>query len=290
MLTTNGARRVRRQLLSTVPVTLMLPGTLGVDTGVGSNGVLIGSQTLQAVTAFALDYGAGPGTFTDETAAAASAGANDMHLFPAVPAENDAYYFGNAAMFNEIALTVGTAIADGIMTTAWEYSKASTWGTLTPAYEETAALQPSGTGVKRMIFVPPSDWAAVAVNSSTKYWVRARISAFTSITTVPLGTKAQIADFTHGTGWKASFAGVLDRIQWMASTNSGTTADSVFLIINLTKGTFDTFTMTKGVSIGEDTSLNLPVAEGDQIVVKQIDEDGSTEFAAVQLTLHFTAT
>ena len=41
-----------------------------------------------------------------------------------------------------------------------------------------------------VLFNPPTDWMTVAVNSSIKYWIRCRVSAFTSKTTSPLGNQA----------------------------------------------------------------------------------------------------
>jgi hypothetical protein len=286
--------KMSRKVLNYTPLPLIIPGTLGIDSGPASDGVQIGTITKQAIAkAFAGDY-ADPVVFADETTGANNATANDMHLFPAAPAVGDTYNFSfGAAKGCELALTIGTKAVDPVYTAIWEYSKAAnTWGTLTPLSDGTSdgthgPFSVDATGAKSMIFAPPTDWVAAVVNAVSGLWVRARITAFTSITTVPLGSRVYKTDFTHGTGVKAPFDGTLDRVQWTAGTNSAANGDTKILLINVTKGTFATLTLTKATVVGELTGLGLGVAAGDQLVAKQISEDGTTEFAGVQLLLHF---
>lgn len=285
-------KSVSRTILNEVPMPLFLEGTLGVDVGPGSDGVLVGSLTKQAVDSALAYDGSEETKFTAETTGANNATANDMHLFPAAPAKDDAFYFGQNEKFCEILLTIGTKAVDAVMTVVWEYSKGGTeWGTLTPTIDETSALLVDATGAKRMCFVPPSDWGTATVNAVTgKYWVRARISAFTSITTVPLGTRVYLTEFKTavGDGLKSPLRGTIDRVTWFCSTTSGSTADSKLLIMNLTRGTSAVVTLTKATVVGDSGwGLGLGVAIGDELAIKQIAEDGTTEFADVQVYLYF---
>ncbi len=63
-----------------------------------------------------------------------------------------------------------------------------------------------------------------------------------------------------------------------AQTAAASNADSKFLIINLTRGTWDDFTWTKADVMDSET-MSLAVTTGDKLVLAQVAEDGSTEFA-----------
>lgn len=283
-----------KQAATTIPPKCIpLIGTLGVDVYSGSDGVLLGAIGQQAVgKAVAQDYAAAETVLTDETAGANNATANDMTFFPASPAQNDAYYFGYASKFFGVDITIGTKAVSAVMTVVWEYWNGSAWATLTPTLDETSALLLDGTGAKKMRFVPPAAWAAKAslgTVTGSYYWIRARISEFTSIGTVPLGTRAYVRPLNSGTGLKWHGDGSIVTVNWQFLTKSGSTADSKFLLVNLTRGTCDDFTITKATASGQATGLNLGVAAGDQIALVQIAEDGSTEFANGWLELFMVA-
>jgi hypothetical protein len=130
-------------------------------------------------------YDAGGASFATETTDINSAGANDV---PAVPigTVEDAIYFGDDIKFNGLRINTGTA-GDYVATVVWEYYNGSTWTTLTTT-DGTTAFKTAGK--KDVTFNIPANWATVAVDSATKYWIRARVSAFTSVTTAPLLTQA----------------------------------------------------------------------------------------------------
>src|SRR5271157_2685701 len=133
------------------------------------------------------------GTFIDQTVPANNVTANDMTLIRAVPAVNDAYYFGNATTFRAFCLHLGTT-GTGAWTITWEYWNGAAWialsgvldGTKNTAGGNTGSLTLSGS----ISFTQPSDWANTTVDGIAAYWIRARMSAFTSMTTVPIGTQA----------------------------------------------------------------------------------------------------
>jgi hypothetical protein len=106
-------------------------------------------------------------------------------LLPAAPAVDDAVYFGNdvdIAPFSSLVFDLLTALS-GTLTVVWEYSDgAAGWPTLTTFDFNTDDL--GFTGVETVAWVNPSDWVTELVNGVTALWVRLRVSAFTSITTV----------------------------------------------------------------------------------------------------------
>jgi hypothetical protein len=128
-------------------------------------------------------------TFTDETAQANDATANDMTLLPATPAVNDAYYFGYASLWNWLNLKIGTAGA-GTWTITWEYWNGSAWTALSGIYDTANGFRASG--MNSVAFRRPDDWTNKDVNGVTLYWIRGRVSSYTSKTTQPLGTQAWI--------------------------------------------------------------------------------------------------
>ena len=130
------------------------------------------------------------GVQTDETAAANNAATNDMTLLPLIPAVNDAYYFGYPALWDWLQLNIGTAGA-GVWTIVWEYWNGTAWAGLPDISDGTSHF--GNIGVNQVTFTRPGDWATTSVGGiPALYWIRARVSAYTSIATQPLGTQVWI--------------------------------------------------------------------------------------------------
>lgn len=104
-------------------------------------------------------------------------------VFTTAPALNDATYFGNKMPFNLIFLNTQTA-KNGTYTIVWEYWNGSAWASL-PRFKD-GSNNFSFTGGSFLTWDFPDDWVPNAVNSRTNYWVRVRISAFTSSITAPV--------------------------------------------------------------------------------------------------------
>jgi hypothetical protein len=130
------------------------------------------------------------GVQTVQTTAANNATTNDMTLLPAVPATNDAYYFGSDEPFYRLIVNVGQNGA-GVWTILWEYYNGSGWATIPDVNDGTNGFR-AGTGNLNVTFSPPSSWAAYTIQNISAFWVRARVSAYTSVTTQPLGTQAWV--------------------------------------------------------------------------------------------------
>jgi len=128
------------------------------------------------------------GVQTTETAAAQNATVNDMTLLPAVPALSDAYYFGSDYLWDALLLNIGTQGA-GTWTISWEYWNGGVWAALGVTTDAILGFKAT-TGIKTLVFTRGAGWATTAVNGITKYWIRAIVSAYTSVTTQPKGTQA----------------------------------------------------------------------------------------------------
>jgi hypothetical protein len=128
-------------------------------------------------------------TYTDETTEVNNADANDMTLLPATPAVNDAYYFGYASVWDWLNLNIGTAGA-GTWTITWEYWNGSSWAALPGVHDTSNGFRASG--MNSVKFNRPDDWANHDVDGATLYWIRGRVTSYSSVTTQPLGTQAWI--------------------------------------------------------------------------------------------------
>jgi hypothetical protein len=130
------------------------------------------------------------GVQTDESAAAQNDTANDMTLLPAVPAQDDAYYFGFIVLWNMLTLNIAIQ-GSGTWTVVWEYYNTdTTWHSLADVADGTSGFK-AGTGNKVVTFTRPAGWALTDINGvGSMYWIRARVSAYTSIVTQPKGTQA----------------------------------------------------------------------------------------------------
>jgi hypothetical protein len=107
-------------------------------------------------------------------------------------AVNDAIYFGNDTPFQRMRATTGTAgnyNASGI----WEYWNGSAWTAVPEVYDDTNATVHDGTksftrtGSRYIQWQIPATWTAydIASDPTSQYWVRWRITNFTSRTSGP---------------------------------------------------------------------------------------------------------
>ena len=127
------------------------------------------------------------GAFTDETTVANDFTEDDMTLLPAVPVIGDAYYFGFETKVSTMKLYISQQ-GDWVGTLAWKYWDGGAWailGKTSPANDRWNFEQ--AVGLDTYVFTAGGDWATVAVNGVTAYWIRAEVATYTGITTQPLG-------------------------------------------------------------------------------------------------------
>ena len=232
------------------------------------------------------------GIFADDTADMISAGADDVDLLPTLTAAEDATYWGHATeKFCKVEYTIGQA---GVhtLTILYEYWNGSAWATLTGAVDDSAG-HTTGTSTYLIQFEPPSDWVANTggngPNGEAGFFIRGRVSAYTSTTTQPLGTQGWLRLLKTGSvGIAAPFTGTINGVTMNATTVSGSSADSKFLLINGTTGAFAAFTWTKELE-SHYAAISLAVTAADKLVLVQIQEDGSTENAGAFFNLQAVA-
>ena len=185
---TDLIKQLTPALVSTKALTIIA----AADQSVAKNAPITKQYDLIIVVSGAEAY-VHTGSYTDETTAAQNATTNDMTLLPAVPAQNDAYYFGFDKLFDVMTLNIGTP-GGGVWTITWEYWN-GVWTALSGVTDGTTGFT-AASGSHDVSFTRPGDWATTVVNAITKYWIRARVSAYTSITTQPKGTQSWIKIIT----------------------------------------------------------------------------------------------
>lgn len=179
-------------------VSINLPGVgLAMATGPGGGVTAFGPLTVPTPSVSRVLSSGNPlggavaddgGVQSDETAAANNDASNDMTLLPAVPALDDAYYFGLSVLWDYLRLNIGTS-GIGVWTLDWEYWNGVNWSALPGINDGTGAFTLSGW--REVKFIRPTDWAVTTVGIiSDLYWIRARVSSYDSIIAQPKGSRA----------------------------------------------------------------------------------------------------
>ncbi len=135
------------------------------------------------------------GVFTPYTTEAQSATAADVPLLPTSPATNDAFYLGFDIPAGMTTIDIGQA-GVGTWAVTWEYYNGSGWTAFSDVDDRTSAFSLLGRNI--VTWTVPSDWAESTVVTISAYWVRARVSSYTSITTQP---KASLIQYETGEWW-----------------------------------------------------------------------------------------
>ena len=128
------------------------------------------------------------GVFTNYTSEAQDATAADVVLLPAAPAVSDAFYLGFDIPAGMSTVDIDVA-GEGTWAITWEYYDGSSWTALSDIDDRTSAFSIIGRNI--VTWTVPADWSATTVVSISAFWVRARVSSFTSITAQPLGSLIQ---------------------------------------------------------------------------------------------------
>jgi hypothetical protein len=139
--------------------------------------------------------------FADETTEANDTTVNNMTLLPDIPVAEDAYYFGRAdETFSTLQLNLGTQ-GEGVWTIVWEYydTITSLWRTCVDIADGTADGATGFTATAGWHDVTHTiqtgdvhAWGTVEINGATAYWLRARVSDYTSKVTIPKGTQCWV--------------------------------------------------------------------------------------------------
>lgn len=130
-------------------------------------------------------------TYTNETDSANDIGGADMNLLPTVPAENDTYYFSSTVPYSGLNIDIGTQ-GVGNWTVVWEYWNGVAYVALGNVTDGTVGFT-EAAGEHTVVWADwPTAWAKRTLaytggTVATGYVVRARVSAYTDVTTPPEG-------------------------------------------------------------------------------------------------------
>ncbi len=282
-------------------------GLWGIDVdGARTNGggivgdVVVTEQAASLAKAFDADESSGTWGNIEDTAVRADY-TSGFQLFPDSPAATDAAAFGGAVPFPELAFDgTGTpAVYDEATVIVWEYTTAvDTWSTLTIVTDQTDTDDQSGgrpfqdaTG-GAISFIPPSDWASVALDGQTAYWIRAIIQTGKgdNMTTSPVLNNVQHDLVKPSDGFTCPHGGTITGIR-VSDAKAGTLHTAIkFILMNFTTGDHSgEKTWASGQRQDAFTGLTLAVNTGDELGVLNTDEDGTNEPTNVLLELNVSA-
>lgn len=234
-------------------------------------------------------------TWTDDTTDATDAGADDVAPIPTFAVVGDGMAVTYSEKFCAVQLTVSTAGAGTYTITPKVWDGTQLVAVDSTLYADDSAGYSTGTAAYLLHFVPPSSWkknsASDGPNGNAGYQLFLELTAKTSITTPPLLTRVRVLPTTGAgvtPGLVLPSGGKFHRYnRWdfLARTISGTTADSVFLIVNTGTGDSVAVTATKALAHSGGTLPDWVLSPGEGVLVKQITKDGGTEFGSAVLTL-----
>lgn len=230
--------------------------------------------------------------FTDDTPDFNDADAGDVALLAAstnFASVGDAFYIGHATQkFAKVMVTTSQALT-GTVTLQVQYWDGSSWTVIPSPVSDTSSTWTATAGAHVISFEPPSDWATKDVGGTTGYYIRVAITALTSVTQQPLAAIGYVLPISaSAVGIRVPVtSGTVTRIDMYAGTASATNADSVFMLLNTTTSAWDTFTWTGG-EVTDQVSVSVAVEQDDELVLLQLVEDGTTEFADAEFVLRIT--
>ncbi len=257
-----------------------------------TNAVLLGhnvsSGKIGALT-HCYNFDASGPTYTDEKTDINDAGASDVATFTDGGDEGDAFYIGGTRKFNGFVTKIGTAGVASTDSMVWQYWNGVAWTSLesVAGYNDESTHLTAGTGVYLTKFDKPADWVVTIVNSVSGFFIRLYCVANDEYTaTVPLLTQGWLIEETIVVGQRMLFPCEVTAVVCTAlHTNSGTTDNSTFVLVNVTRGTHVVFTWTAADAVDRISGLSLLFNEGDEYVLQMIDKDGTTEFIDVEFRL-----
>ncbi len=248
---------------------------------------------LNAVNTLGFSDSGGAGTFADIAATSSLTDwASDYQLTADAGSENagtdadgstdgDATYFGHSVPFCEIAFDLNPVGVMTAKTFRWEYFNGTQWNIIPAAsfFDNTDLASQDGEQSFEqdgaISFIPPSDWATVAVDSQTEYWIRARIVAAQVLTT-PLMDLTEPTIVTPLDGFTCPHGGTITDIRVIDGKPGTDRSDATlkFIFMNFTTGAHSG-ELTWVLAQRQDafTGLTLAVNQDDELGVLVTGED-----------------
>jgi hypothetical protein len=161
------------------------------------------------------------GVYTNYLVAARNDTEDDINLFSLPPYIDDADYFGGSSQFDVIKIIL-SAPGEGTWTLTYEYWNGA-WTSLAGVVDDSTGFTALGDGTYADLFddadldtddpdemaiveairlafekdTVPVDWVMCEINGVNAYWVRARLSAFTSYTVLPVASMVRVNSKTY---------------------------------------------------------------------------------------------
>lgn len=211
----------RVEFTSQAPLLQDTGGTVIAGASATTQTFLAGQQILQA---WQIDDPDGSPVFVDMTTEINNPTVNDVIPFPATEAVDDAFAIGASSPFGRIVFntTGGTQGVGGAVD--WEYWDGSAWTALSNVVDGTSGFTAALGDDQAVTFDVPADWATLALNSVTAYYVRAQITTvYTSNPQLSQGFDARTvwSEVDRGDG---NFGVALGDIIVLGYNNAGTVA------------------------------------------------------------------
>ena len=262
-----------------------------------NGGGLVGNDATLTVAAanraWAFDNGTAAWNQLSLTAADAQYTAN-FQLFPDVPTDEDAVYFGDNNIFNEIAfdMVVMQASAVGNAPFTWEYWDGAAWVTWAAggyAFFDNTPTAGATTGVRAferdgaVTFEAPDDWAQNDPGmGETAYWVRCRVTTVADIGG-GIGTVAAEQSVVSPTaGFFFPNAGSVGSVRVSTGATAGPTANVVFQLTDQANDNFsEALTFLAGrraQTFGIATPAGFEVETGNPLGIYCFDDGGGASF------------
>lgn len=125
-----------------------------------------------------------------------STGWGDVPAMPGVPAVGDGLYIGDASPFS-IILVYQAKSGEGSWTITWKYYNTSAEWVAIPTFVATGNETGNWmySGWRWIQFEIPLDWQVFSIDGSSLYWVKAEVTAYSSVTRIPVLSWIQVGDW-----------------------------------------------------------------------------------------------
>lgn len=273
---------------------------LANDGAATNGGGIVGDVSLAIISEEAIVYDHGTTTFkdlidssdltgwTNDYQLSADAGNEEAGTDSDGQTDGDAVYFGNAIPFCEISFDLNPVGVNAAKAWRWEYYNGTQWNIIPAAsfFDNTDLANQDGEQSFEqdgaISFIPPSDWATVAVTGSglaiTAFWIRARVVA-EQITTTPIMNSVQPKVVTPADGFTCPHAGTITGIRCSDSATTLHSGSAVkWILMNFTTGAHSG-ELEWAVSQQQDAfaSLSLDVSAGDVLGALVTQEDSGND-------------
>ncbi len=235
--------------------------------------------------------------FPDETTDAGDTGDGDVLVFPASEAIGDYFLVGDAdpILSTQYDYANGTAGVGGVGT--WQYcvdGPNDVWADFTEQVDETADFLTGTADDLKFAGALDNAWTPQVLSEVTatlgevavpRYYKRLIVT--TVYSTNPVLDQVHVhvlQEDAISAGVIAPMTGLIDFIQWMSATASGSANAIIIEILNYTRQTRGQFTIPITTPRGRvELGIKLYVERGDELTFRCIQEDGSTEITDVTL-------